>query len=355
MDIFEEMAEGIVAEQSDEGNRTTDQPEGAAESSGEQSAAPEQGAVPEQGQEQGQQKNTTTGEQSSENSNQQENGKGSESEFANEELAEANAFLKRNPDKTFDDYKALKIPTSEVSEEQLLKQYLSEKEGMTATEVALQMKKIDIMDESDPEFEDFHDKDSIEYLEAKAKRERLLQNAREWREDSVKAALSGSEEAPETSKVTVEDFAKAEIDRIKKTREEYLTSTYTALNEIQDIPLDILGDTVSFVPSENFRNEMKVTAEDVAYVTQKFFNEDGSLKDAKGFINEVAIWINEKTRTEMLNFAIDQALKKNTAESGKIRRNVSLGSTAKTTEVVTGGVPEGVTDYLDGGYDPSYR
>lgn len=298
----------------------------------------------------------TTEEKSSENQSLGDDGKVKESEFANEELAEANAYLKKNPTKSYDDYKALKVPTSELSQDQLIQQYLSEKEGKTATEIALAMKKMEILDESDPEFEEFVDKDSVEYLEAKAMRESLLQNASEWREDDVKEQLTGSKGKPDSDELaSPEEFAKAEIDRVKKSREEYLTSTYAALNDIQDIPLNINGETVRYVPSEDFRNEMKTTAEDVGTITQKFFDEAGNIKDSNGFINEVAVWINPKTRAAMHKFMIDQALSQHDANNGRVRRNVNLGNSGGSFNTVPSGVPEGAIDFLEDGSQPDYR
>lgn len=298
----------------------------------------------------------TAEENSSENSNPKNEKKDSESDFANAELAEANSFLKKNPEKTFEDYKALKIPTSELNAEDLIKQYLSEKEGKSPTQVALEMKKMELADDSDPDFEDYVDVDSVEYLEAKALKESYLQSASEWREDFVNEQLAGSNDEPKSEPIaSPEDFAKQQIEQVKKSRQDYLTSTYTALNEIKEIPIDINGSTVSFVPSEDFRNEMKKTAEDVSYVTQKFFDEDGNIKDAKGFITEVAVWANEKTREEIIAFRVDQALKQYQADNGRIRRNVNLGNKGSSTETVNTGVPEGVIEYLEGGNDPNYN
>lgn len=365
MDIFEEMqnqrneqeapAEKPAEKPADTTSEDTNNKEAAENNSG----AAEQESAGEDNKESGSDKNKenlTAEEKSSENSNHQNESKDSGSEFANAELAEANAFLKKNPEKTYDDYKALKVPTSELNADDLIKQYLSEKEGKSPTQVALEMKKMELADDSDPDFEDYVDVTSMEYLEAKALKESLLQSASEWREDNVNEQLTGSKDKPESESIeSPENFAKKQIEQVKKSREDYLTSTYNALNDIKEIPIDINGSTVSFVPSEDFRNEMKKTAEDVSYVTQKFFNEDGSIKNAKGFITEVAVWANEKTREEIIAFRVDQAIKQHDANNGKIRRNVNLGNKGNATETVNTGVPEGVTDYLDSGYDPNYN
>ena len=77
------------------------------------------------------------------------------SQFASEEVAEFNAFKQKFPEKSIDDYKRLKTPTSELNEEELLRQYYSEEEGMGEKEIAYQLKQLEVNGNDDDDFGDF--------------------------------------------------------------------------------------------------------------------------------------------------------------------------------------------------------
>ena len=184
------------------------------------------------------------------------------SQFASEEVAEFNAFKQKFPEKSIDDYKRLKIPTNEVNEEELLRQYYSEEEGMGEKEIAYQLKQLEVKESEDDDFGD----DSLsedEKLKREANRERDLRKARQWHENYAKEQLSyePTEQNQTQTEMTAEDFRNQLVEQTNKARENYLTSVYSTLSEIKDIPLNVNGETVSFIPDEEFRKEMRAVSE----------------------------------------------------------------------------------------------
>ncbi|MEI7488035.1 MAG: hypothetical protein WCJ72_11625 [Chryseobacterium sp.] len=249
--------------------------------------------------------------------------------FANEELAEANAFLLKNPTKTLEDYKALKIPSGDISEEDLMKQFLSVKEGKTESEIAYELKRLEKKN-PDPDFDDeFENDESLDDLKLKGDRERLIQNAREWRDGFVKEQLKFDDENQESQTITndnpsIEQF----INDAQKAHEEYTqnfrTEIYKALPLINQIDLDVQGSTVGFVPSEEFKTEMRLSAENIGGIGKEFFDENGNITNAKSFITENTLWANPKTRQPLLDFMMEQAVLKDRAVRDKERRNITL-------------------------------
>lgn len=246
------------------------------------------------------------------------------SQFASEEVAEFNAFKQKFPEKSIDDYKRLKTPTSEVNEEELLRQYYSEEEGMGEKEIAYQLKQLEVNESEDDDFGN----DSLsedEKLKREANRERDLRKARQWHENYAKEQLSyePTEQTPTQTAMTAEDFRNQLVEQHNKARENYLTSVYSTLSEIKDIPLNVNGETVSFVPDEDFRREMKAVSEAPETAYAKYQDENGGFKDYKGFITDVALWANPKTREKLMEFRIEQAILRDRVAQNKERRNVS--------------------------------
>ena len=113
------------------------------------------------------------------------------------------------------------------------------------------------------------------------------------------------------------------VEQTQKARENYLTSVYSTLSEIKDIPLNVNGETVSFVPVEDFRKEMRAISEEPETAYAKYQNEDGSFKDYKGFILDVALYANPTTREKLIEQRIEQAILRDRVAQNKERRNVS--------------------------------
>jgi hypothetical protein len=253
------------------------------------------------------------------------------SQFANEEVARMNAYLTKYPEKTLDDYKALTTPVESLQEDDLLKSYLSEKEGKTKSQIEYALKQLELKEQDpdfDPEFE--NDETALENLKRKGDREAMIQKAREWREDFVKNELNFDGDSLETQTPAQAEFPSIEkfVEDAKNQHLEYLqnyrTEIYKALPDLNKIDLEVQGKTVSFVPDENFKTEMRKGAEDISQIGNEYFDEKQNIKDAKGFITNNTLWANPKTRQPMIDFMIEQAILNDRANTDKLRRNITL-------------------------------
>lgn len=266
------------------------------------------------------------------------------SQFANEEVAKMNSYLKKYPEKSIDDYKALTTPVDQLKEDDLLRSYLSEKEGKTKSEIDYALKQLELKEKDpdfDPEFDE--DKDSLEELKKKGDRERMILEARKWHEDFVKSELNfdgdnqATQEAQPSEIPSIEKFIEDAQTKHQEYTQNYLTKIYEALPTLDKIDLDVDGKKVSFIPDENFKTEMRKGAEDISKIGNEYFDESANIKDAKGFITNNTLWANPKTRQPMIDFMIEQAVLNDRAKTDKLRRNISFDdattrSTPQSTE-----------------------
>lgn len=253
------------------------------------------------------------------------------SQFANEEVARMNSYLTKYPEKTIDDYKALTTPVEELKEEDLLRSYLSEKEGKTKSEIDYALKQLELKEQDpdfDPEFDE--DKDSLEELKKKGDRERMILEARKWHEDFVKSELNfdgdtqNTQEAQPSEIPSIEKFIQDAQVKHQEYTQNYLTKIYEALPQLDKIELEVGGESFSFIPDENFKTEMRKGAEDISKIGNEYFDETSNIKDAKGFITNNTLWANPKTRQPMIEAMIEQAINKHIAKTDKARRNITL-------------------------------
>lgn len=277
-------------------------------------------------------------------------------QYANEEVAMLNAYLQKNPDKTLRDYQNATRPASELSEDELLKKYLSEKEGMTEKEIQLEMRKLEVKEKGDDDF-DFEDGDDESRLEAEARRERKLRESKNWYEQNQQEMLNGlkAETTPSepVNNESVEALRQQILDegrqRQEATKNEYYVKTYQALNEIGDFNLPIMGDDVKFSPDESFRKALREGL-DIEKSLGKFYDDKGQLSDPTGFVKEVAYW-HQPTRQAMIDFATSQAYERGKADALKNRKNITLDSRVPVTgSNVDDGTKEAVDAYLKGSY-----
>lgn len=257
------------------------------------------------------------------------------SNFANEELAEANAYMLKNPGKTFEDYKALKVPTDQLKSEDVIRKYLSEKEGKSESQIAYELKRLELKEEGGDFDDDFSDgEDSLEYLKKKADFDELDQKARAWHDDYIKEQLNfdGSQgqndnNGNQSAAKSIDEF----LQDAKRAQEEYTqnyrTEIYKAVGDIKQIELNINGKEVSFVMDETFRTEMRKGAEDVSGIGKEFFDENGVITNPSSFIKENTLWANPKTRQPVLDFMIEQAILQDRANRDKGQRNITLDAT----------------------------
>lgn len=253
------------------------------------------------------------------------------SQFANEEVAKINAYLTKYPEKSIDDYKALTTPVESLKEDDLIRSYLSEKEGKTKSQIDYALKNLELK-EDDPDFDgEFGGDDSdLENLKKKGDREEMIQKAREWREDFVKNELNFTDDNQESQQAPAEETPSIEkfIQDAKTQQDNYLqnfrTEIYKALPALEKIDLEVQGKTVSFVPDEDFKTEMRKGAEDISKIGNEYFDEHSNIKDAKGFITNNTLWANPKTRQRMIDFMMEQAVLNDRAKTDKQKRNITL-------------------------------
>lgn len=245
--------------------------------------------------------------------------------YANEELAEADAYLRRNPGKQLSDYQALKTPTAEINPADLVTQYLTEKEGMTASEAKLELKKLQAEEEEDEDFA--YEEGSVEQLENAAKKEKmeaLIAKATAYRESVVADAFAKEPETTATEKVDYEQVLQKWQADTAEIQKDYLAKTYDSLKDIDAISVDFNGESISYTPDDNFRKELRSGAEDIASFTQKFYDAENRLTDAAGLHRDVTVWANPATRKPMLDFLLEQAYLRGKSDTDKNRRNVNL-------------------------------
>lgn len=246
----------------------------------------------------------------------------SQNPFANEEVAKFNDFVKRTG-KGYDEFKALHTPTNEIDSKELLRKYYSEKEGMSEKEIAYEMSKFELAEQTDDD-NDFNEDPSPEQLKAQAEVERDLRKAREWREEDVKSLLSESEtpnSEPAPEQPTVEQFLQTYEEQQKKSVDEYRQTMYETLPEIKGIELDIQGQKISYTPDEEFTKNLRLVSEDLTVGVNQFFDK-GKVIMPKELATEAA-WAYKPTRDAMLKFRDEQVEAIVTARLIKERRNIS--------------------------------
>ena len=153
--------------------------------------------------------------------------------YSNEQVEEIDAYFKKNPDKSLDDYLRLKRPIDSISNDELIKEFLSEKEGMTEAEIKLEMKRMEVKQNADEDDEFYLDEDDeVKRLEAQALLEKRLREAKAWKEQSVSEQLtfeketSVQEDIPAREQV-ISEYEKWRADEMRKATEEYSTSNNT--------------------------------------------------------------------------------------------------------------------------------
>lgn len=241
------------------------------------------------------------------------------SRFANEELQRFNEYVLKTG-KSWEDFQALNKPTDQIDSKDLLRQYYSEKEGMSEKEVNYELSNL-IVDENNDDF-DFEDEKT--QLRREALLERELRKAREWREQNVSEVLS-TLDTVDTNNMTVEEYQEQMKEEQKLSVDDYRQRVYSALPDIKTMEVEVNGQKVLFTPDEEFGKQLKSVTEDFGTVVNKYYDESGKLKDVAGWIDLVS-WADETTRNAKIKFIVDQAIAHDRAERSKERRNVNNAS-----------------------------
>ena len=250
--------------------------------------------------------------------------------YSNEQVEEIDAYFKKNPDKSLDDYLRLKRPIDSIGNDELIKEFLSEKEGMTEAEIKLEMKKMEVKQNADEDDEfDLDEDDEVKRLEAQALLEKRLREAKAWKEQSVSEQLtfeketSVQEDIPAREQV-ISEYEKWRADEMRKATEEYYTTAFQSLNELQGFEVDINGEIVLLDVDDALKTTIKQSL-DTTTIVKQFFDEKGKLVNTKDYFEALA-WFNKDSREKLLQERDRQVEARVKAETAKVRKNITLNN-----------------------------
>ena len=250
--------------------------------------------------------------------------------YSNEQVEEIDAYFKKNPDKSLDDYLRLKRPIDSIGNDELIKEFLSEKEGMTEAEIKLEMKRMEVKQNADEDDEfDLDEDDEVKRLEAQALLEKRLREAKAWKEQSVSEQLtfeketSVQEDIPAREQV-ISEYEKWRADEMRKATEEYYTTAFQSLNELQGFEVDINGETVLLDVDDALKTTIKQSL-DTTTIVKQFFDEKGKLVNTKDYFEALA-WFNKDSREKLLQERDRQVEARVKAETAKVRKNINLNN-----------------------------
>lgn len=246
--------------------------------------------------------------------------------FASEKAAKFDDFVRKTGKDDYKEFEFWQTPTEEVNEEELLRRYFSEKEGMTEKEIAFELKQLEKTDDDfDDDFGDSEDVSEKEIL-----RERALRKAKGWHVSEFEKLSSKDSGQPETvtsERMTAEEYNQMVIEQNKQLHQNNIQRVYETLPAIEGIELKVSGNDklgiapidVMYIPDEEARRTLRETSEDVGKVINQFY-DNGQLIDPKGWIELMS---NVALFEKKIQFAVEQAvLQDRAAQSGK-RRNVT--------------------------------
>lgn len=249
--------------------------------------------------------------------------------FVSEKAAKFNDFVRRTGKEDYKEFEFWQTPTAEVDENELLRKYFSEQEGMSEKEIAFELNRLTVPEKDDDEFgDDFGDDE--DYSEKEILRERTLRKAKSWHEGEFsKLSAEDGETATEIAqRMTLDEFNQSVLDKQKSLHQENIKRVYETLPTIEGFTLKIQGNPqqgiepldVVFTPNDEMKKTLRVVSEDAGTVVNQYFNNDGTLKDPKGWIELMAkLSLNE----QMIQYAVEQAVLNDRAAQGKRKRNVT--------------------------------
>ena len=250
--------------------------------------------------------------------------------YSNEIVEEIDAYFKKNPDKSLDDYLRLKRPIDSISNDELIKEFLSEKEGMTEAEIKFEMKRMEVKQNADEDDDfDLDEDDEVKRLEAQALLEKRLREAKAWKEQSVSEQLafeketSVQEDIPAREQV-ISEYEKWRADEMRKATEEYYTTAFQSLNELQGFEVDINGETVLLDVDDALKSTIKQSL-DTTTIVKQFFDEKGKLVNTKDYFEALA-WFNKDSREKLLQERDRQVEARVKAETAKVRKNITINN-----------------------------
>ena len=247
--------------------------------------------------------------------------------FANEELAKLNDFVKKTG-KGVDEYLALQKSSSDFDKRELLKKYLSEKEGLSEKEISRELRKFENLDD-----EDFVDEDTLELFDIQHEK------ASKWYDEYRESVLSslgtenqvsqgGQEEIQETPRYSVEEYQNMYAEQVSKVQLQNNQRIAEAIPELED-ELEYGGSKehgiepfkFTFKPDEAYLKEATKVGLDMGVLINDFF-ENGQVKDAKGLL-KVLTRSYAPTSKVMIDKLIEQAVLRDRISRSKDKRNVN--------------------------------
>lgn len=270
--------------------------------------------------------------------------------FASEKVAKYNDFVRKTGKEDYSEFEFWEKGVDNISEDDLLRRYLSEKEKMSADEIDDEMEKMELPDtEADDFDEDFFDED--EYSEKEALRNKTLKKAKEWHNEEY-SKISSMEGSDIPKYMSAEEYDNLVMENRNKVQKENLEHLYKTLPNISGISLktlsdinnDIEGIEVDYAPDEVFKSDLKRVSEDIGVAVNQYFEEDGSgrLRDPRGWA-ELSAWAYPPTRNKLINHIVTQAILKDRVARSNRQRNV----TTDNYQAVSDGSPNDESAFLE--------
>lgn len=246
--------------------------------------------------------------------------------FASEKAAKFDDFVRKTGKDDYKEFEFWQTPTEEVNEEELLRKYFSEKEGMTEKEIAFELKQLEKTDDDfDDDFGDSEDVSEKEIL-----RERALRKAKSWHVsefEKLSTKDSGQPEAVISERMTADEYNQMVIEQNKQLHQNNIQRVYETLPTIEGIELKLNGNDKNgiapldliYVPDEEARKTLRETSEDVGRVINQFYDK-GQLIDPKGWIELMS---NVALFEKKIQFAVEQAVLHDRKSRADSRKNVT--------------------------------
>ncbi|MCT4151362.1 hypothetical protein HZP59_08965 [Elizabethkingia anophelis] len=272
------------------------------------------------------------------------NGSKNEDVFASEEVARINNFLKKNPSKNVNDFYELTKDINSIPEDDLIRQYLSEKEGKQKAGIELEMKRMTLEQVPEMSDEDFDDDfggvsqkdiDQINErnLEKQAKREELLAKAKAFHTEKVNSELSFESNSQPDNKLSNDDLVKQQQAYAQEVRANYLNEIYKVEKEVSDIPLNIGGKTVFFTMEDEVKSSIRPYVENISETVKDYFNADYTqVTNAKSLYEDFAAWRSPQFKQQVFDFIYEQGVAAGMEQRDKAQRNISFNNREVTTQ-----------------------
>ena len=274
-----------------------------------------------------QEKNTEQNTVSEAQVNQQPTSETKQSVFANEELAKLNDFVKKTG-KGVDEYLALQKSSSDLDKRELIKKYLSEKEGLSEKEISRELRKFEDIDDDDLVDEDTKELFEIQHDKASKWYDGYREGVLSSLESENQVSQGEQKETQEVQRYSVEEYQNMYAEQVSKVQLQNNQRIAEAIPELED-ELEYGGSKeygiepfkFTFKPDEAYLKEATKVGLDMGVLINDFF-ENGQVKDAKGLL-KVLTRSYTPTSKVMIDKLIEQAVLRDRISRDKSKRNVN--------------------------------